>query len=262
MTLWFFGSSLRILPRPQLYSCSAWVSGIPASYDAYWSVAPIILAFAYLLNNDDGLLLRQLAVILLTIMWGVRLTWNWANGWQGLSHEDWRYVNLRQQTGRFWWPVNFLGIHLFPTLLVFAGCLAMYPAVAIGSERVNWLDAVALLVTTSAIWLETRADIELNDFRRVRRSREEFLTTGIWGWCRHPNYLGEIGFWVGLFIFGYAAQGDASNYIATGPLVMILLFLFVSIPMIDKKLTADKPGYEKHKQSTLALIPLSKWIKP
>lgn len=203
-------------------------------YDAYWSVAPIILAFAYLLNNDDGLLLRQLAVILLTIMWGVRLTWNWAKGWQGLSHEDWRYVNLRQQTGRFWWPVNFLGIHLFPTLLV----------------------------TTGAIWLETRADIELNDFRRIRRSREEFLTTGIWGWCRHPNYLGEIGFWVGLFIFGYAAQSDASNYIATGPLVMILLFLFVSIPMIDKKLTADKPGYEKHKQSTLALIPLSKWIKP
>ncbi|MCH7742912.1 MAG: DUF1295 domain-containing protein [Proteobacteria bacterium] len=112
----------------------------------------------------------------------------------------------------------------------------------------------------STFWLETQADLGLHHFRNARKNREEILTTGVWGWCRHPNYLGEIGFWIGLFVFGYAAQGTTANDIAAGPITIILLFLFVSIPMIERKLLADKPAYAQYKRSTLALIPISKLL--
>jgi len=230
-------------------------------YDPYWSIAPIVLAIAFLLFNDGALFLRQIVVTLLTLIWGIRLTGNWVYRWQGITHEDWRYVNLRRQTGLFWLPVNFLGIHVVPTVIVFLGCLSMYPALAVGTAPINWWDGLALLITGSAIWLETQADLELHHFRNTRKNREEILTTGVWGWCRHPNYLGEIGFWIGLFVFGYAAQGNTSNDIAAGPISMVLLFLFVSIPMIDRKLLGNKPEYEKYKLSSFALIPFSKWIK-
>ncbi len=226
-------------------------------YDPYWSVAPMVLIFGYWSDQDGALLARQLLVALFSIIWGIRLTWNWAYGWTGLSHEDWRYINLKEQSGIFWWPLSFLGIHLFPTIVVFLGCLSLYPSLSNGTNNLGWIDALAFIVISSAIWLETKADLELHQFRRKREDKQEFLTTGVWGWCRHPNYLGEIGFWIGLCLFAYAAQGNTENNILAGPLAMILLFLFVSIPMIDKKLTQDKPGYEEHIKTSFALLPFS-----
>ena len=51
------------------------------------------------------------------------LTFNWIRGWKGLEQEDWRYVDLKKRTGKFYELVNFSGIHMFPTLIVFACCL-------------------------------------------------------------------------------------------------------------------------------------------
>ncbi|HIG39408.1 MAG: DUF1295 domain-containing protein [bacterium] len=90
-------------------------------YDAYWSVAPIVIAVTLLIHSRDSNVVRQFMVTGLILVWGIRLTLNWAYGWQGLKHEDWRYIKLQRQTGIFWWPVSFLGVHLFPTVIVFIG---------------------------------------------------------------------------------------------------------------------------------------------
>ena len=79
--------------------------------------------------------------------------------------------------------------------------------------------------------------------------------TGSWALCRHPNYLGEIGFWLSLFIFGIAAWGWVYPFSWAGPVVMIGLFLLVSIPMIERKLDADKPAYAAYRESTPMLLP-------
>ena len=46
---------------------------------------------------------RQALVLALVLAWGVRLTANWLRGWRGLGHEDWRYVQMRGQTGGAYW---------------------------------------------------------------------------------------------------------------------------------------------------------------
>ena len=227
-------------------------------YDAYWSVIPMVIVGYLISLQTDAELIRQLMLALVILLWGFRLTANWAYTWSGLDHVDWRYVNLQKKAGLLWWPLSFTGVHLYPTILVFLGCIPMYHALVIGTQPINGFDYLALTVGLVSVWIEYQSDRELHRFRDVRHSRTEVLDTGLWSLCRHPNYLGEIGVWVSVLLFGYAAVGYADYWMLAGSAAMILLFTIVSIPMIEKKLIEDKPGYVAYKAKTFSLIPLSK----
>ncbi len=224
-------------------------------YDPYWSVAPPCLGLMWWWLLGDVADPRAWLVMGVVLCWAVRLTCNWARGWQGLAHEDWRYAALKARLGALYWPVSLLGIHLFPTVLVFLGCLPLYFVLSAPAAALNGLDAAALLVAVAAIWLEARADRELARFRANRESPRALLDSGVWAWCRHPNYLGEIGLWLALALFGWAA-GAVSAWNFAGFAAMILLFELVSIPMIEAKLVAAKPGYAAYRRRTFRLLPL------
>ena len=121
-------------------------------YDAYWSVVPPVIGlyWASALPDSEAVPARQALVLLLVFAWGARLTWNWARGWPGLHHEDWRYRELRENANAPYWLVSLTGIHYFPTLQVFVACLPLYPALALGSRPLGALDALAALVTAGA----------------------------------------------------------------------------------------------------------------
>jgi len=224
-------------------------------YDAYWSVAPPAIALYFALRptseSVDGL--RVLVVFALVLAWAVRLTWNWARGWHGLGHEDWRYVRLQQQTGRAYWLVSFAGIHMMPTFWVFLGCLSLYPALAIGARPFGALDALATIVTAGSIWIEMRADRELLEFRRSGHPPQAILEKGLWAWSRHPNYFGEMGFWWGLWLFGLAAE-PGWWWTIVGPLSITLMFRFVSLPMVETRMLERRPGYAAYTRTTPLVI--------
>jgi steroid 5-alpha reductase family enzyme len=223
-------------------------------YDPYWSVAPVALALYWIGTAGAGVRgPRQGMVLALVVCWAIRLTWNWLRGWTGLEHEDWRYRDLRAQSGRAYWLVSFVGIHLLPTVVVFLGCLGVYVAVGAGTRPLGLLDAVAAVVTAGAIGLEATADQQLRRFRATATSGQT-LATGLWAWSRHPNYLGETSFWWGLFLFGLAADPGRWWTIA-GPLTITLMFLFVSIPMIDRRMLARRPDYADLVRRIPALMP-------
>lgn len=223
-------------------------------YDAYWSVAPIPLALYWIAVSEGAIGARQALVLLLIAVWGARLTWNWARGWHGLDHEDWRYVELQRKTGRLYWLVSLLGIHLMPTFWVFGGMLGVYAAVCVPGRPLGPVDAIATLVTAGAIALEARADEELRRFRLSRPAPEEFLRTGLWSWSRHPNYLGEIGFWWGLWTFGAAAAPQLWWTVA-GPVAITLMFVAVSLPMIETRMRERRPAYAEWAARSSLLLP-------
>jgi len=226
-------------------------------YDAYWSVAPIAIAAFFALGAAAAgvPLARQLLACTLVTAWGVRLTYNWGRGWTGLDHEDWRYIDLREKTGVFYWFVSFAGIHMLPTLWVFAGCLALWPALAAGERPFGILDVLATAVTAGAILLEGTADNQLRKFRLGSPPRAAILETGLWARSRHPNYLGEILFWWGLWLFGLAADPSAWWWTLAGPVSITLLFRFISLPMIERRMLARRPHYQERVQTTPLLIP-------
>jgi len=223
-------------------------------YDAYWSVAPLPIALYWTAVGAEAVGARQALVLLAIATWGARLTWNWARGWHGLGHEDWRYVDLRRTTGRAYWLVSFVGLHALPTFWVFGGMLPVYAAVCVPGRPLGALDALAALVTFGAIALEAMADAQLHRFRASSAPPGEFLRTGLWAWSRHPNYLGEMGFWWGLWLFGVAAAPGLWWTIA-GPLAITLMFRFVSLPMIETRMRERRPAFaEWAERSSLVLL--------
>lgn len=225
-------------------------------YDPYWSVAPICIGL-YLLWQPEGeavSIFRQLLVIFLVTTWGVRLTFNFLRGWGGLKHEDWRYVDLRKQHNKLYWLVSFAGIHMFPTLLVYLGCLSLIPAIGEAHNSFNLLDGLAAIVTATGIWLEGTADKQLSQFVRTNKTPGAIMKSGLWAYSRHPNYLGEITFWWGLYLFALAA-GWQNWWCIVGPLSITLLFNFISIPMIDERSLERRPKYAEHMQRVPKLLP-------
>lgn len=237
-----------------LFSAAAGNSSI---YDPYWSAAPVPIALYFVLQSPDGFTVRKALVFTLVSVWSLRLTWNWASGWRGLSHEDWRYVRFRELCGRWYWPVSFAGIHLMPTFCVFLGCLSLYPVLALPSGALNLADAAAVAVTAAAIFIESEADRELRRFIAVRKTREETLMTGLWGVSRHPNYFGEILFWWGIFLFALFSPGTP-GWPAVGPLAITALFIFISIPLTERRLLLRHPGYGHVMKTVSPLVP---WVR-
>ena len=224
-------------------------------YDAYWSVAPVPIAFYWLaVGSGEASFLRQILVLALLGWWAVRLTFNWARGWTGLDHEDWRYVDKRNEFPRLYWAISFFGLHGMPTVLVFLGCLPLWPALAVGARPVGPLDLLAIVVTAGAIWLEMRSDKELHEFRESGPGKNAILDTGLWAWSRHPNYVGEMGFWWGLFLFGLAAD-PSYWWTGIGALSITILFRFVTVKLIEKRMLARRPHYAAHAEKVPLLWP-------
>jgi steroid 5-alpha reductase family enzyme len=221
-------------------------------YDPYWSVAPPIVA-AYWIATADTLGVRQVLILALILIWAGRLTFNWGRRWGGPADEDFRYREIRSKTGRGYWPASFVSIHLMPTLWVFLGLLPIYPALA-QPGGLGLVDLAACLVTVAAIAIETVADQQLRRFLRSPHPPGAVLNRGLWARCRHPNYLGEVLFWWGLFLFGMAAR-PALTWTLVGPLSITMLFLFISVPWMDRHMLARHTGWADQMKKVPALIP-------
>jgi steroid 5-alpha reductase family enzyme len=227
-------------------------------YDPYWSVIPLPVAIYWASVGEPGL--WQLLLLALVALWGARLTGNWAARWRGIRDEDFRYQEIRGRTGRLYWPASFVSIHLLPTIWVFLGLLPLYPAL-VRPSPVTTLGFVALLVTTAAIAIETIADRQLRAFLRTRRDPEAILDKGLWAYCRHPNYLGEVLFWWGLYLFGLAAE-PAWVWSVVGSLSITLLFVFISVPWMDRRLLLRHPAWAQTMKSLPALLPWPRRREP
>ncbi|MFC2116339.1 DUF1295 domain-containing protein [Bacteroidota bacterium] len=225
-------------------------------YDPYWSVVPplVLLYWVFHEQTIEALTLMQILILSLVSLWSLRLTLNWMRRWRGLKDEDWRYISFRFKYQEQYWIVSLFGIHLFPTLIVFLGCLAVYPGLVLHEGSMGLMEWIAAGITFFAIAFETISDRQLKNFVRDE-SKCDFLDTGFWKYSRHPNYFGEVLFWVGLFLFS-TGMGEAYWWILPGPIFMILMFYTISIPMIDKRMLRRRTGYREYLKRTSGMIPM------
>ena len=149
--------------------------------------------------------------------------------------------------------VSFVGLHLMPTVVVFLGVLPLHAALVSNPRGFGVLDVVAAVVTLGAIVVEGLADEQLRTFRVSKPEVGAICEVGLWGWSRHPNYFGEISFWAGLLLFGIAA--GAPWWSGAGLVAMVVLFVFASIPLAEKRSLARRPHYAEHQRRVSMLIP-------
>jgi steroid 5-alpha reductase family enzyme len=220
-------------------------------YDPYWSVQPPVILVAFAIGkrlNAFGILL-----IIAVSFWALRLTANWAYTFGNLTHQDWRYTMLREKTKKIYPVVNFIGIHMVPTLVVYMCILpAVYAVLAETSLNVG--SALFLCVSLGAAVMQGIADIEMHKFRKSRDGA--FIRRGLWKYSRHPNYFGEILMWWGIGLSVVCARPDAW-YLLVGAIANTALFLGVSIPLADGR-QSKKEGFSEYKAQTRMLLPIKK----
>ena len=226
-----------------------------SAYDPYWSVKPIVIAVAYIfIFHVDSLTTRQWLALLGTTLYALRLTSNFYRDWPGFSHEDWRYVNFRKSSGKAYWLVSFLAIHLFPTIMVYLGCLSMMTIFSEEGRALNTWDIAGTVVLFGSVLYAFIADEQLRTFRKLPENKGKTITSGLWRLSRHPNYLGEISTWWGLSIFAIAATCE-NWWVLSGPFAITIMFIFASIPLIEKRNLERRQGYGEYKASTPMLLP-------
>ena len=220
-------------------------------YDPYWSVAPPVILLAamikYRLFSVNAWLMLAFVLI-----WAVRLTGNWFITYKGLGHEDWRYAMYRAKCSKFVFGlINFFGLHYVPTIVVYAGLVgALF---VIQTQGFNPLIFIGLAVMLTGVAFEFFADTSIHRFLRENAGKRKTCGISIWKYSRHPNYLGEMTFWTGIFIAFVLLRPDIWYY-GLGFLLIIALFLSVSIPMMEKHNLERRPDYAEYKKKTSPLL--------
>ncbi len=228
------------------------IFGNASVYDPYWSVQPPVILIAFAIGKH----LTALGVLLIIAVcfWAVRLTANWAYTFANLNHQDWRYTMLKQKTGVFYPLINFIGIHMVPTLVVYGAILPAVFAV-INNLSATPLSVISICISLLAVVLQGTADIQMHKYRKNKA--DTFIHSGLWKYARHPNYLGEILMWWGIGL-SVVITMPSVWYLLAGAVANTVLFFAVSIPMADGRQSL-KDGFAEYKAQTRTLIPIKKF---
>jgi steroid 5-alpha reductase family enzyme len=240
-TLFIFGTSLAF--------------NNSSMYDPYWSVKPAVIAVGCAAMFGVGTV-GSMVLLLLMVLYGLRLTVNFYRDWPGMHHEDWRYRDFRAKFPKGYWAISLGGIHLFPTVQVLLACIPLYLGMRTGGG-IGLLGMAGVWLTLLAIWLAYEADGQMRTFRNDPANKGKIMTTGLWKHSRHPNYLGELLTWWGIWLI--AVDLDSNLWwTGIGALSITLMFVFVSIPLMDARSVQRRPEFADHIKQTRALWPFAK----
>ena len=219
-------------------------------YDPFWHVAPIPIVF-YIANQSPLPDLQLNLVLSAFLFWALRLTYNWYLNWTNLDHEDFRYIDLKDNNRFIAFINDLFGIHLIPTLIVNVSLYPIYEALM--SNSLNNLIYIGFILIILAVVIQYISDAQMRKFKSNESNFGKTMKYGLWKYSRHPNYLGEVSFWFGIYIFALAS-GSTSIWLLACPMVMLALFVFISCPMMDNRSLKKRPDYKEYMDKTPQLI--------
>ena len=229
-------------------------------YDAYWSVIPFYFVMLWAWNSVEQWQAAHYLTAFSISFWSWRLTHNWYRSWTGWEHEDWRYVNFRNQFGKHFQWINFSAIHLYPTMIVFLSMTGLFFLYDGTAKELNLLviigNAVAIIGTLFELFADNTLFAERNN---PNRQKGACIRKGLWKYSRNPNYLGEILFWFGLAAVGLGAA--APYWTLLGSIGMFLMFIFASIPLKEQRQMKTRTDFAEYKKEVSMLIPLPPKVK-
>jgi steroid 5-alpha reductase family enzyme len=167
---------------------------------------------------------------------------------------DARFDELRTS-----WP-RFLGVWTLQGVWITFTAAAAWVSIAVG-ERAP-IDAWA--VAGVALWivgftLEVVADEQKRRFKADASRAGEFITTGLWAACRHPNYLGEIVLWTGVALVAVPTLVGWQWLAILSPVFVAALLLRISgVPLLEARARerwGGRPEFERYVRETPVLVP-------
>lgn len=219
--------------------------------DVAWGVGFILAALvAFALN--DSIVPRKIVASLLVCLWGVRLAaymWTRIHG----KPDDSRYNRFRSADGTYSPKRSFFWVFMVQGILTMIIVTPVLFINTYGGPALGWLDASGIAIWVVGFSIEALADYQLFRFKRKHEHGEHILMSGLWRYSRHPNYLGEILMWCGIFLIALSVPGGVAT--AIGPLLLIVLLVRVSgIPLVEARLKRYRE-YDRYVRHAPVLIP-------
>jgi len=147
------------------------------------------------------------------------------------------------------------------------GIVCMLPVTLVSAVPAVPLDRWSTIIFTGVamgLTLEVVADCQKYRFKQMHKDR--WCDVGLWSWCRHPNYLGELAFWWSLYAMSLPAlpsRGLRVFALASPVFISTLILCLSGVPLLEKaheeKYGRD-PAYQQYKRTTPLLLP-SLWEK-
>lgn len=184
-------------------------------------------------------------------LWSLRLGAHIAARSRG-APEDARYAALRRDWGANYEP------RMFGFLQIQAAAAAMLIIPVALAATAPWpptpLALAGLAIALLGLAVEALSDSQLRAFRR-KAGHGQVCDTGLWSLSRHPNYLGEWLFWLGLALFALPAPFGWAALI--GPAFMYWLLVHVSgIPPLEATMLASRgEAYAAYQRRVPAFFP-------
>jgi len=258
---------------PLVYYCTAlvmlvqWLAFIPAYlyqtekyYDltgtaSYWLVILFLLICSYF--GDVTLDSRDMLLAALTLIWSLRL--GYFLFMRALQEGgDSRFDSIKPVFNKFLLAWTLQGLWVLVTAAAVITVLSSQQH----TPLTVW-DMPVIVVWFIAFGIEVFADHQKTMHHKTF-GKSRFIETGLWRYCRHPNYFGEIVMWFTIAILAWPVLSGWSYVALISPIFVYWLITHVSgIPMLEK--SADQrwgkqADYIRYKSTTPRLIPQIKRI--
>lgn len=239
--------------------------------DKLWSTIPVVYVWLVAVRGEFEPRLVLMAI--LVSLWGIRLTYNFSRRggysikfWSG--EEDYRWAVLRSKP-EFRAKWKWIFFNLFFISLYQMGLILMFTLPILKSMNgrdLAWIDIAISMLFILFLSLEAIADQQQWNYQNEKKRfkdagseipelyRQGFISTGLWGRVRHPNYTSELAIWLVFYLFSVSATGLWLNWSITGALLLIMLFWGSS--NFSESISAGKyPEYKNYQQQAGRFIP-------
>lgn len=221
--------------------------------DSLWGLGFILIAWLTF-SMSQGYWGRNLLLALLVTMWGLRLSLflSWRNWGKG---EDPRYGSWRQKSGDRFWLVSLFKVFLLQALFLGVISISLQKGqLAAKPDTLTWLDYLGVFVWTVGFIFESAGDWQLARFKSDPVNKGHVMDRGLWAYTRHPNYFGEFLVWWGIYFITLATPNSWWT-ILSPVIVTAVLLKMTGIPLTEKGLVENRPGYAEYIKRTSAFVP-------
>ena len=137
--------------------------------------------------------------------------------------EDRRFRTIKPNFTRFLMTWTLQGMWVSMCLLCVLTALSSYSGIVMNS-----IFFIGLLIFILGLSIEIIADYQKTVFRKDLNNKDKFISTGLWSYSRHPNYLGEILLWFGVAIMSFSSLQDLQYFTLISPIFVYTLLVYIS----------------------------------
>ncbi len=205
-----------------------WISFIPAYifqtekfFDLTGSMTYLttVLAALYI---TDSVKISDYVIVSCVVIWAIRLG-SFLFMRIHKAGEDRRFREIKTNFTRFFMTWTLQGMWVSMCLLCLITALSSYSGIIL-----NNVFYIGLLIFIFGFIIEVVADHQKTVFRKDLKNKDKFISTGLWSYSRHPNYLGEILLWFGVAIMSFSSLQGLQYLTLISPIFVYILLVYIS----------------------------------